>query len=138
MKNQIKASFPIPKLTKFDASDPSIHWEEKAKEFSYNGKMYDVVRTEKCDGKLIYYCLSDKDEDQLNKTVSDLVNRTHDEARRNYAKCLIQLMSQVYIPSQEWAMTSEYYPLKAEYFTSPEMLHQQCENGLNEPPPWLS
>lgn len=42
-----------------------IFWEEEGKEFSFNGQMYDVVKTAVEKGKLLLYCINDDKEQQL-------------------------------------------------------------------------
>lgn len=42
-----------------------IHWEEEGKEFSLDGKMYDVARVVKQKDKTIIYCIADSKEDDL-------------------------------------------------------------------------
>ncbi len=54
----------LEKITLAD-NEGYIYWEEKGKEFLYNGKMYDVVKTKTINGKIILYCLDDKKEKSL-------------------------------------------------------------------------
>ena len=42
-----------------------IVWEEEGKEFFYNKKMYDVIRTDTTDGKVFLYCINDEKEKNL-------------------------------------------------------------------------
>jgi hypothetical protein len=44
-----------------------IYWEDDddEKEFSFNGQMYDLVRTDTLNGRILLYCFNDKKEQQL-------------------------------------------------------------------------
>ena len=43
-----------------------IYWEDDdEKEFSFNGQMYDLVRTDTLNGRIILYCFNDEKEQQL-------------------------------------------------------------------------
>ncbi len=54
-----------------------ILWEEKGKEFSLNGKMYDIVKKDSSAGKLIFYCVDDETEARLvAKYTSNTKNNT--------------------------------------------------------------
>jgi len=64
-----------------------LDWEEKNKEFSLNGEMYDVVRIEKKDGKTHLYCLNDKKEKELLDNLVKAVNKNSDNKKeRNNVK----------------------------------------------------
>ena len=45
--------------------EKKINWLRKGKEFSFNGKHYDVVRSEKTEEQITYFCLADDEEDHL-------------------------------------------------------------------------
>lgn len=66
---QILSGIPESSLDIFDlkAEQDHISWEEKGREFSFKGNMYDVVKTVTTDGRTLLYCLSDKKEDELLK-----------------------------------------------------------------------
>jgi hypothetical protein len=44
-----------------------IYWEDKDEknEFSFKGQMYDIVKTDTVNGRVLLYCLNDKKEQQL-------------------------------------------------------------------------
>lgn len=61
------AAIPASALTQLLLSPSeaaALKWEDEA-EFCYRGKMYDVVKTEKKDGRLVYWCLADDNETAL-------------------------------------------------------------------------
>ena len=53
-------------IINYTDSKNDIHWEDGGNtEFSFNSKMYDVVKQKKIKGKVLLYCLNDKKEKQL-------------------------------------------------------------------------
>ena len=69
-----------------DHSD-KLEWEEKGKEFSLNGDMYDVARIEIKDGKTYLYCINDKKEKEILDNLVKAVNKNHDNKKeRNNVK----------------------------------------------------
>jgi len=68
MKAGIAAGVDEVALTQIDyaAAKDNISWEEdEASEFSYKGKMYDLVRTTVVNGRTILHCISDEKETEL-------------------------------------------------------------------------
>lgn len=55
-----------------------IGWEDPGKEFSLHGEMFDVVKIEKKNGKIILYCLNDKKEEQVLADLSRSVKSATD------------------------------------------------------------
>ncbi len=76
IKIKLKNSVPKDELTKIvvsSANAQELQWTRK-NEFSYNGKMYDVVSSIKTDSVTTHLCISDEKEDELFKNLEDLVN----------------------------------------------------------------
>ncbi|MDT0643064.1 hypothetical protein RM553_09515 [Zunongwangia sp. F363] len=61
------------------ATKKEFHWHEDG-EFSYKGKLYDVVRAEKKHAATIYYCIVDKEETIL---LASLKKQLEKNSRRN-------------------------------------------------------
>ena len=81
MVSEIRRGVPDEELTKIivtEEDSKTITWEEKDKEFFMNGNMYDVVRCQINEGKIIYYCIVDEKESslykQLNNNISNVIN----------------------------------------------------------------
>jgi hypothetical protein len=72
-----------------------ISWKEKDKEFSYNGEMYDIVKTKTLNNKTYYYCIKDTKEKNL------IANYTRHNRRRN--KTLLKLRK---------VLSNKYFPEK--------------------------
>jgi hypothetical protein len=76
IKHQLKNSLPQEELTKIivtPAQALQLQWTRQ-NEFSYKGKMYDVVRKTKTDSVITFLCISDEKEDELFKNLENLVN----------------------------------------------------------------
>jgi len=71
-----------------------IVWEEKNKEFSIEGILYDVARIEKKDGKTFLYCINDKKEKQLLDDLAKAVKKDQDnkQGRNNIKSLLIDMV----------------------------------------------
>ncbi len=76
IKIKLKNSVPKDELTKIvvsAANAQELRWTRK-NEFSYNGKMYDVVSSFKTDSVTTFLCISDEKEDELFENLEDLVD----------------------------------------------------------------
>jgi hypothetical protein len=71
-----------------------IRWEEKDREFSYKGELYDVVRKEIRCNTTCYYCINDKKETRI---ISNLVRNNHENSR--IQKILKRIVSMHFIPN---------------------------------------
>jgi hypothetical protein len=65
----VKISFDLSETPK------EIKWTREEKEFEYNDEMYDIVKIEKRNNKITYYCLRDKDEKDLNQIFNSLLKK---------------------------------------------------------------
>lgn len=68
-------------------------WKEEGKEFRYKDEMYDVVKAEKHNDKITYYCLKDKEEKELVSNFNNLIKKnlnTEEKAKNNPTKELNQ------------------------------------------------
>ena len=83
-QKELIASLPENSFTKIclEENTTAIKWEEENKEFSLNGKMYDVATIKIENGNTILYCLSDNKEDQVLDNLSSSV-RARNENNSN-------------------------------------------------------
>jgi hypothetical protein len=71
MKAFIKKNPPLDKLERLVISDKEMNsrevfkFKDDKKEFVYNGKLYDIVKETKDGTNTIFYCINDKNEEQL-------------------------------------------------------------------------
>jgi hypothetical protein len=100
IKQKIKEGVPASELTilrfssqEVEAGTAGIEWIE-GHEFRYHKAMYDVVRTEKDGGDLVYYCINDTQEESLFARLGALVNATtaHDKNCQQKTHHLLQLI----------------------------------------------
>ncbi len=80
MKEQLMAVMPDSSLEIIDAdqNNSSIIWQEDGKEFLMGDQLYDVARISKKNGKILIYCLSDKNEERLLQDLSRAVKSGND------------------------------------------------------------
>jgi hypothetical protein len=100
IKRRIKENVPAAELTVIRISDSDkamqgrIHWIE-GKEFRLDGRMYDVVRSERRGDTTIYYCINDVQEETLFANLDKQVkeqnqnNPQSSQKRTNLLKILI-------------------------------------------------
>ena len=96
MEKELLAHIPESSLEVIIAEEVAdkIVWEEKNKEFSLEGILYDVARIEKNAGKTFLYCINDKKEKQLLDNLVKAVNKNHDnkQGRNNIKSILLDLV----------------------------------------------
>ena len=96
MERELLAHVPESSLEVIIAEQVAdkIVWEEKNKEFSLDGILYDVARIEKKEGKTFLYCINDKKEEQLLDNLIKAVNKNHDnkQGRNNIKSLLLDLV----------------------------------------------
>jgi hypothetical protein len=62
------------KIIAFNKKDiKKINWIEEKEEMRYDGEMYDVAKTRETSDSIIYYCMSDENEDRLYSELEDHV-----------------------------------------------------------------
>jgi len=99
IKLRIKNSIPEKELTHISVSNATeLKWKRK-NEFTFKGTMYDVVRKEKgADGRIHYYCITDKQETvifaELNRLVKENADSGNNGPRRS--KNLYKLFASLY------------------------------------------
>ncbi len=68
IKHLVEQQIPNNYLHKIIINHPNqIRWTKKDKEFWYQGFMYDIVRSEKHNNAIMYYCIQDRAESDLVK-----------------------------------------------------------------------
>jgi hypothetical protein len=78
-------------------NEKNISWEEKGKEFSYKGLMYDVAKTKTINGKTILFCVNDKMEDQLLQQIND-ITRTNQQHNGHHAIQVSTVLYDIFFP----------------------------------------
>jgi hypothetical protein len=76
IKKNIRETLPGAELTSIiieQDQQSEIIWHRDAEEFSYKGQMYDLVRIELAEGKIIYKCINDRQEEKLFSALDEFV-----------------------------------------------------------------
>ena len=61
----------------------AISWEENGNEFSFNGQMFDLVKTANENGQIVLYCLNDVKEKQLVDKYNELTKHNSSNKQEN-------------------------------------------------------
>lgn len=121
----------------FSARDSAevLLWKH-AREFQFEGEMYDIVRFEFAGGDSTrYICWHDKDETRLNEQIASLLPNVfghHDQTRQTKDR-LVQFYTHLYF---EWSAI-EFNPLNSSVllFSSFEKLYASYQPKVESPPP---
>ena len=89
MMERIRSFASVDELVKIEMNN-NIRWEEKGKEFSMNGELFDVVRTKTINGKTILYCLNDTKEQQI---INEYNNQTKNNSSTGKKGTVIPVIS---------------------------------------------
>jgi len=85
IKQHAIAKAPLHHLVRIEQQD-AIQWEDDRKEFYLHGSLYDVVKIQVENGKTVFYCINDENEEQLLKNLS-LVSgsdNNHSSSKNNH------------------------------------------------------
>jgi hypothetical protein len=106
MRAEILENTPNSRFIKVSVSSshsPEIVWTDD-NEFSYKGKRYDVVRSEKANGSVNYFCLNDSREDALFSQLNENLDNQADAnkmANGKSGKLLLKLLAFDYFSTTE-------------------------------------
>jgi hypothetical protein len=85
MKAFIKKNPPLDKLERLVISDEKMNspeifkYKDDNKEIIYNGKLYDIVCATKDGSNTIFYCINDKNEEQLFAGLNDHIKQNFEQ-----------------------------------------------------------
>ena len=88
VKHKLKNAVAESELTKITiklGDEIKLTWF-RSNEFSYLGNMFDIVRQTQTDSTTTYFCISDKEEDELFKNLDDLVRNELNQKSNNQNK----------------------------------------------------
>ena len=123
----------LTSITIFPADDHKLTWKDK-EEFSFNGKMYDVVHVEKSmNGATVYHCISDVQENkliakynkELQKKRKDKNNRTNSVKTVKFLQKINPLPQKIEVAILEFSQktnfvySENYSPLSLEISSPP-------------------
>ncbi len=112
IKTRVKSGIPEKELTVISttpATASELKWKEENKEFVFKGQMYDVVRKEAgADGKVTYFCITDKQETVLFANLDEMVKSNMDSGKNAPAKNLLKIFLSVYfVPDNKASLVLE-------------------------------
>lgn len=133
IKKQIKEGVSESELIEFDAIQiytSDAQWIKPGKEFRLNGSMFDVVRKEFKNGKLVFQCINDTQETKLFADLDELVkkrmNGDTDEEKKNLTKDFLKLFFDsediLWIPSSPVLVSSflpSFFPYSFSFLSPP-------------------
>lgn len=119
-------------LSKKDASR-TLRWKKK-NEFEFQGRMYDVVRSEESDNNITYWCWPDSDESYLNQLLSSVINQSSHNKKSEKSEILISFMKSLYFIDKTYILqpSAEYKALT--YFTKTNHYRSQKFEPATPPP----
>src|SRR5215471_2286005 len=108
IKRELIAGLPDSALEIISLEDQgnALEWEEEGKEFSLHSAMYDVVRIKKIEGKTFLYCLNDKKEKELRKTLSHIIKTSDSKSNKSNKYTLKLQLSAFVIFQKQPALTA--------------------------------
>lgn len=69
----------------------TINWVETDKEFIHHNELFDIVRTSETETTITYYCINDKQEEQLFANLDEHINKhltNHKSSKKNSLKLI--------------------------------------------------
>lgn len=112
-------------------ADPSFRWEEE-KEFSYKGKMYDVIDKQIVDGKLRIRCIEDSKEEELLKKLADIQEK---EGKKGDKSRAILLLLTTFTIRTEITSTPNVEDIPCSYYEHYLSAITSAEKEVVTPPP---
>ena len=106
-------------------------WTIKGHEFKFGNEMYDIVKAEKSGDKVVYYCLHDKNETNLNNIFNILVKKESEKDKKENVSLIKELSK--YKLSTNSSIINTPHP----YFQSAVIryFYQSLHNEVISPPP---
>ncbi|MCB0431426.1 MAG: hypothetical protein H6585_10315 [Flavobacteriales bacterium] len=97
-----------------------ITWLEDGKELMHQGELYDVVKKENQNGRVILHCIDDKQESRLFTKMDEWVRKRLDNDRDNAgqsARMLVKIMTLQYLVKQPYhiQLTTGFSELSSPY-----------------------
>ncbi len=133
MNSRMEGPFPanlVVKLSFDEQKGEKPVWVRDGKEFRYHDEMYDVLKSEIDKGKVIYYCVKDRDEKELESSFEKLLkkNQNNEGKSRNISQKELSKyfpVSKILIPSVQktnnfnFCILSFYKSLNKEILSPP-------------------
>jgi len=138
IKTEIKLSLNTNELKKITFSFfeiKSINWVKENKEFIYKNNMYDVVKSEKTDTGVTFYCIDDKQEKELFANLDEHINThsaTNNKKNKTHKNSLDSFFKLYYsIKKSEKIFLNE----EAIFYFSKNRIYASNSLEIDSPPP---
>lgn len=140
IKQRLKQSVPEEELSIIiidEHNSSEINWIDK-NEFTFDGKMYDIVRFEKGpDGKTHYYCINDKQEKKLFANLEKhLQNNFEGNSQKEKNNNPLKHLTKDYLPNSE--LGSYVFSDEKNEFRNLTFLLVQNYSESTTPPPQVA
>ena len=123
------------KVPNGDYAAMNIHWTED-NEFEMDDEMYDVFKTENINGVVFLYCLSDKNEDNLNIAFSHFIDQFSKQGDRNLISTILNiylaLSTPALAPDISFSIFQNDY---TEFIPIYKSLYESISISITTPPP---
>ncbi|MCX6295479.1 MAG: hypothetical protein NTX97_05340 [Bacteroidetes bacterium] len=141
IQSNIKLGLPVQKLTEitFDKNAVGkIQWTEKNKEFYYNNKLYDIVKSSDSKNTIVFYCISDEKEETLFADLDEHIKVqlvSNDSKSNSTSKKLSNHVVKIYFNHSSEIC---FYSNGINYlFSIPKINYLSALTETNSPPPEL-
>lgn len=136
IKHQLVLNLPENKLTIFASNDERIVWAEDQKEFSINGKMYDIAKVKVINNNKYYYCLSDDEETTLLKNYAQKCKSEteNNKSKKDKSNIFFQL---IFLNAAEISNHFSYKPAQKKVYPYFNQKPTKQELATVYPPPKL-
>jgi hypothetical protein len=126
IRNQIRQDFPISRCIKLsislkDYQNPQLFQRIDKHEFRWKGKMYDIVRNEKTENFMVFYCILDERENKLWERLEENIEEylQQNPQKEKEKNGLISQLLKEYLPSDSF----EYQLSKTHKISYPKLIN---------------
>jgi hypothetical protein len=140
IKIKIKQGLPTKELVTLTIPSKelkTIVWHDGGKEFSYKGKMYDVVKSEQIENAITYYCIDDSKETNLFANLDEHINAnviTTNTGKQHPTKKLNDHVVKIYF-CQKNTFYFQSHPTTIEAIAAHQFMVSNPFLGSDTPPP---
>lgn len=126
-------NFDTHSLTVFSSANKNVEVIDKH-EIRYNGKMYDIVKTEKKEAKILYYVISDNKEDELLSDIARLAKHHSDKSHLPGKRAACKILK---IVNNNHSLSYSLYAVNpnADRFTGEPQYYPSPLKAVLSPPP---
>ncbi|MCF8306105.1 MAG: hypothetical protein K9G57_10670 [Ignavibacteriales bacterium] len=139
IKGMIKTGVPeqeLHEITFMKGENPD--WIREGKEFRLNDQLFDIVKSRKISGGIIYQCINDKEESRLFQNLDRLVAQelaNDGSAAGKSAKLIAKVFSQNYFPEEPFKIVVP--ESGQEEFLQIQENYKSIFRSIKTPPPRL-